>query len=197
MLAIKFTSALVLGVSVAACSAHLPPRDCHSAKIDPAPYTASVAPAKTETMPKGARIAVRAYKVSSDSTRVAPCSQIELRKEVTLQRDSEARLTIKEAREFYAEDGTLIVRAVDDVSHQLARSGTYAARLALPIPLQAPPGQYRIVNKLLLETDTQKSTLLASAGVTFSVVAAAPVQTPRPAASAPVRRPVNLKNPLP
>ena len=58
---------------------------------------------------------------------------------------------LNEMREFYAEDGTLIATSTQDISEQVKKSGAYIATTPLPIPKSAPPGKYKIVNKLLFE----------------------------------------------
>lgn len=119
---------------------------------------------------KGTRVVVRDYRLRVDRDSVVPCGQLHLRKEIALVRAPRGALVLKEVREFYAEDGTLIVRASEDVSEQLPTTGAYGGGLSLPIPARAPAGNYRIVNKLLWEDGKGKPVLLSEAVVKFRVV---------------------------
>lgn len=197
--AVAFIAITLLGVSLAGCNTLRPPRDCKSAKLDVAPYTIGAQGVRAEPLARGTRVAVRSYKMTAASTRVWPCTQLELKKEVALQREANAKLVIKEIREVYAEDGTLIVKAVDDVSRQLSRTGMYTAVLALPIPQQAPAGKYRVVTKLLMEAEGQKSLPLGQTSTAFTVMSDDTMasESSKPSVLHSGRRPHNPKNSAP
>ncbi len=80
-----------------------------------------------------------------------PCTTLALHKDVVIHRSSDSDVVLNEIREFYAEDGTLIASTTQDISAQVQRSGNYIANTPLPIPKTAPPGKYRIINKLMFE----------------------------------------------
>jgi hypothetical protein len=107
-------------------------------------------------LPKGVLAMVPVYKMSFDGDKIQPCSDLTMRKEIVVQRDESPDLIIKEIREFYAQGGTLITTNAEDISEQLAASGTYQAVTPLPIPRNAPSGKYRIVSKLTVESKTGK-----------------------------------------
>ncbi len=121
-------------------------------------------------MAKITRATVSSYRWTADSVQLTPCSLLGIKKELTLQREAKPQGVLKEVREFYAQDGTLIVRNSEDVTKQLTRSGQYAGRVTLPIPGTAPPGHYRIVSRLMLEHG-DKVIPLAQATINFEVVA--------------------------
>jgi hypothetical protein len=91
------------------------------------------------------------YKLTFKPGYTKPCTTLTLHKDVVIQRSDEATVTLNEIREFYAEDGTLIATYTQDISAQVRKSGTYVATTPLPIPKSAPPGKYKIINKLLFE----------------------------------------------
>ena len=114
------------------------------------------------TQPKGGEAALRAlpagsiaqvptYKLTFKPGFTKPCSTLTLHKAVLIQRSDEATVVLNEIREFYTEDGTLITTSTQDISEQVRKSGVYSATTPLPIPKTAPPGKYKIVNKLLFE----------------------------------------------
>lgn len=147
------------------------PPDCSAQRAVSTPYQRQATGfLRLGQLPKGARVVVRDYRLSVDRNTVAPCGQLHLRKEVALVRAPKRALVLKEVREFYAEDGTLIVRASEDVSAQLRATGAYGGALSLPIPARAPAGNYRIVNKLLWEGGKGKPVLLSEAVAQFRVV---------------------------
>lgn len=145
--------------------------DCSEQRATATPYARqAIGFLRLGALPKGARIVVRDYRLRLDRETVGPCEQLNLRKEIALVRAAKGKLVLKEVREFYAEDGTLIVRASEDVSGQLNATGAYGGSLTLPIPARAPAGNYRIVNKLLWEGGKGKPVLLSEAVAEFRVV---------------------------
>lgn len=102
-------------------------------------------------LPAGSIAQVPTYKIRFKPGFTKPCTTLTLHKDVVIQRSNETNITLNEIREFYAEDGTLIATASQDISEQVKKSGTYIATTPLPIPKSAPPGKYKIVNKLLYE----------------------------------------------
>jgi len=103
------------------------------------------------SLPAGSVAQVPVYKIRFKPSYTKPCSTLTLLKDVVIQRSDEANVVLSEIREFYAEDGTLIATSTQDISEQAKQSGTYVATTPLPIPKSAPPGKYKIVNKLLFE----------------------------------------------
>ncbi len=103
------------------------------------------------TLSAGSVAMVPAYDMSFRPGYTRPCTTLTLHKDVTIQRSADQDVVLSEIREFYAEDGTLITSATQDVSSQIRQSGTYVATTPLPIPKSAPPGKYRIVSRLLYE----------------------------------------------
>ena len=102
-------------------------------------------------LPAGSIAQVPTYKIRFKPGYTKPCTTLTLHKDVVIQRSDEANVMLNEIREFYAEDGTLIATSTQDISEQVKKSGTYTATTLLPIPKSAPPGKYKIVNKLLFE----------------------------------------------
>ncbi len=103
------------------------------------------------SLPAGSVAQVPAYKIRFKPGFTKPCTTLTLHKDVVILRSDEATVTLNEVREFYAEDGTLIATSTQDISEQVKKSGAYLATTPLPIPKSAPPGKYKIVNKLLYE----------------------------------------------
>lgn len=168
---------ILCGAGCVGPNANVPPAkpgDCN-ARTEAQPYTAL---GVRRPMAKLGRTTVQTYRWTANAARIAPCSVLLVKKEIGLQRERGAQGVLKEVREFYAEDGTLIVRNTEDVTKQLARSGQYAGSVSLPIPASAPAGHYRIVSKLILEMG-ERSKLLARAIVNFQVAAREDV-APRP-----------------
>ncbi len=113
---------------------------------EPRPNTAA-----SYALPAGSTVLVSTYKLTFRPGFTKPCTTITLHKDVVIQRSDDAQVVLNEIREFYAEDGTLIASAIQDVSAQVKKSGAYIAITPLPIPKSAPPGKYKIVSKLLFE----------------------------------------------
>lgn len=107
--------------------------------------------AALRSLPAGSIAQVPTYKIRFKPGFTKPCTTLTLHKDVVIQRSDEDNVLLNEIREFYAEDGTLIATSTQDISEQVKRSGTYIATTPLPIPKSAPPGKYKIVNKLLFE----------------------------------------------
>lgn len=137
------------------------------------PADAQAKPAKP--LPKGVWAQVPVYKMSFDGDKIQPCSDLSIRKEILVQRGDQPDLIIKEIREFYAQNGTLITTNAEDISAQLASSGSYQTVTPLPIPRTAPPGKYRIVSRLTIETKAGKKVQqLAKVEGVFYVVSPSP-----------------------
>lgn len=123
--------------------------------IKPVTTYALNAPKGDETvrraLPTGSIAQVPVYKLTFKPGFTKPCTTLTLHKDVVIQRSDETNVTLNEIREFYAEDGTLITSSTQDISDQVKKSGTYVATTPLPIPKSAPPGKYKIVNKLMFE----------------------------------------------
>ncbi len=103
------------------------------------------------TLPAGSVAQAPIYKITFKPGFTKPCTTLTLHKDVTIERSNEANVILNEIREFYAENGTLITTATQDISDQVRKSGTYVATTPLPIPKSAPPGKYKIISKLMFE----------------------------------------------
>jgi len=107
--------------------------------------------AAPRTLPAGSVAQAPVYKITFKPGFTKPCTTLTLHKDVIIERSDEAGVILTEIREFYAENGTLITTATQDISNQVKRSGAYVATTQLPIPKSAPPGKYKIVSKLMYE----------------------------------------------
>jgi hypothetical protein len=107
--------------------------------------------AAPKALPAGSVAQVPTYKLSFRPGFTKPCTTLTLYKDVVILRSDDADVVLNEIREFYAEDGTLIATATQDISAQVKKSGSYVATTPLPIPRSAPPGKYKILSKLLYE----------------------------------------------
>ena len=123
-------------------------------------------------LPKGVPAKAMHYAVAFNVAQVEPCTTLSIIKKLTLQKSADTDISIKETREFYAEDGTLITSLTEDITTQFPKSGTYVAETPLPIPRGAPAGKYLIVSKVTLERSGEKRPLLLStARASFRIVA--------------------------
>ena len=124
-------------------------------------------------LPKPTHAAARLYWIELSDDRVSACSHLHIHKELFLERNPKRGMVLEQVREFYTSAGQLIATKREDVTAQLTRSGHYFSTVPLPIPAGAPPGEYRIVSKLVLQPKRggRKATL-ASATTTFEVVPA-------------------------
>ena len=124
------------------------------------------------SLPDGSVAQVSTYKLTFRPGFTKPCTTVTLHKDVVIQRSNETHLILNEVREFYAEDGTLIATANQDISEQVSKSGAYRATTPLPIPKSAPPGKYKIVSKLLFERrgERKPASLVARAEGFFYIV---------------------------
>jgi len=102
-------------------------------------------------LPVGSVAQAPVYKITFKPGFTKPCTMLTLHKDVIIERSDEAGVILTEIREFYAENGTLITTATQDISDQVKKSGIYVATTQLPIPKSAPPGKYKIVSKLMYE----------------------------------------------
>lgn len=107
--------------------------------------------ATARSLSPGTTAQVPVYTISFRPGFTKPCTTLALHKDVVIYRSNDSDVVLNEIRDFYAEDGTLIASTVQDISAQVQRSGNYAASTPLPIPKAAPPGKYKIVNKLMYE----------------------------------------------
>lgn len=136
----------------------------------PAPARPNAAP--VYSLPAGSVPQVTTYKLSFRPGFTKPCTTVTLLKDVVIQRSDETQVVLNEIREFYAEDGTLITSATQDVTAQVTKSGSYTATTPLPIPKIAPPGKYKIISKLMFERRGEKKppSLVARAEGYFYII---------------------------
>lgn len=140
-------------------------------------YRYTAPPEVNAQVPKGTSVKATHYTVAFNVERIEPCTTLSIIKEITLLRGADSDILIKETREFYAEDGTLITSLTEDLTSQLGKSGHYTAVTPLPIPRAAPAGRYLISSRLTLERKGDKRTqLLSAAEASFRIV---PRQTDR------------------
>ncbi len=133
-------------------------------------YRYTAPPDGNTQLPRGTSVKVTRYSVTFNVERIEPCTTLSIIKEITLLRGSDNNIVIKETREFYAEDGTLIATLSEDLTSQFGRSGPYTAVVPLPIPRKAPAGRYRILSRLTLEHRGDKHTqLLSAAEASFAI----------------------------
>jgi hypothetical protein len=123
-------------------------------------------------LPAGEAARARHYTLRFDRDDVAACNHLMIRKELYLQRTTKSGLRFQETREFYSGDGTLIAVKNEALETQLPATGYYLASVPLPIPPNAPTGNYRVVSKLLLQGSDGKALLLATTSASFQVTAA-------------------------
>ncbi len=134
-------------------------------------YRYNAPPEGSAQLPRGTSARATHYTVSLNVVRIEPCTTLSIIKELNLLRASDGDILIKETREFYAEDGTLITSLTEDLTSQLNRSGMYTAVTPLPIPRSAPAGRYRIVSRLSLERGRGgRAQLLSAAEASFSII---------------------------
>ncbi len=120
---------------------------------------------------KGVYARVPLYEIASEPGSIAPCKNLAIRKRLFLQRKDDADYVFLEINEFYADDGTLIVTNIQNLTGQLRQTGYYVAADPLSIPEDAPPGQYQLVSKLLLLKKGRKASfLLASATARYEIL---------------------------
>ncbi len=123
------------------------------------------------SLPAGVAAATRAYTLKVNTAQLRPCGTLVMQKDVFLQRSNDPTLVLKEIREFYAQDGTLIAKQSEDVTAQLPNTGMYRGSLTLPIPALAPAGRYHIVSKLVLQKKNKKiPVVLGWADTSFQIM---------------------------
>lgn len=103
------------------------------------------------TLPAGSLPQAPVYSMRFKPGFTKPCTTVTLYKDVVILRSAANGISLNEIREFYAEDGTLITSATQNITDQVRHSGNYLATTPLPIPRNAPPGKYKIVSKLQAE----------------------------------------------
>lgn len=134
-------------------------------------YRYTAPPEANGQAPKGTSVKATHYTVAFNVERIEPCTTLSIIKEITLLRGADSDNLIKETREFYAEDGTLITSLTEDLTSQLGKSGHYTAVTPLPIPRTAPAGRYLIISRLTLERKGDKRTqLLSAAETSFRII---------------------------
>jgi len=138
-------------------------------------YTLTETPQSGSTMPTlpaGSVTQAPVYKISFRPGFTKPCTTLVLHKDVVIHRSGEPGLILNEIREFYAENGTLITTATQDISDQVKKSGQYVATTPLPIPKTAPPGKYKIVSRLMYERHGKRKApvLVARAEGAFYII---------------------------
>ena len=121
-------------------------------------------------LPRGSVAQAPTYRLALEPAFIRPCTNLSVQKELWLTRAAQVDGTLRETREFYAEDGTLIAAVNEDLTAQLRNSGVYRATVPLPIPRAAPPGRYRIVSRLNLERRGGGSVALGRAEARFCIV---------------------------
>jgi hypothetical protein len=160
------------GISEFSCDMH----ESQTRGTKPVTTYALTAPKDSEaaprTLPAGSIPQAPVYKLTFKPGFTKPCTTLTLHKDVVIQRSDDANVTLNEIREFYAEDGSLIASSTQDISDQVKKSGTYVATTPLPIPKSAPPGKYKIVNKLMFERrgDRRASVPIARAEGAFYII---------------------------
>ncbi len=122
-------------------------------------------------LPAGENARARHYTLRFDRDEVSPCNHLLMRKELYLQRIPKTALGFQETREFFAGDGTLIAVKNETLDNQLPATGYYVATVPLPIPANAPAGNYRVVTKLVMQNTNGKAQLLATTSANFVVTA--------------------------
>jgi hypothetical protein len=135
-------------------------------------YTLTGSRNSETTLRTGSIAQVPTYKLTFKPGYTKPCTTLTLHKNVVILRSDEATVILNEVREFYAENGELIASSTQDISEQVKKSGTYVANTPLPIPKSAPPGKYKIINKLLFERrgDRRSPVLIARAEGFFYII---------------------------
>ena len=119
--------------------------------------------------PRKASLTARWYTIRTNRPRIGGCDHLYLLKDLYLQRRDDAAVVLEEQREFYTADGQLIATKREDVSAQLTKTGYYTASVPLPIPEKAPPGQYRVVTRLITRGTNGAEQTLATASAEFRV----------------------------
>lgn len=134
-------------------------------------YRYTAPPEGNGQLPKGTHVKATHYTVAFNVQRIEPCTTLSIIKEITLLRVADSNILIKETREFYAEDGTLIASLTEDLTGQLGKSGQYTAVTPLPIPRSAPAGRYLIISRLSMERKGDKRMqLLSAAEASFRII---------------------------
>lgn len=108
------------------------------------------------------------YTLRTNRAEIGTCDHLYLIKDLYLHGTGAA--TLEEERRFYTAKGQLIATKREDVTRQLRRAGLYTASVPLPIPPNAPAGQYRVVTRLIVKTGDGAERVLAEANAAFRVV---------------------------
>ena len=113
------------------------------------------------------RVRVLRYRLSVHPLRGRPCGSLVLTKTLALRRGA-GTLHIVEIRDFYTH-GRLVADHRAFIGHEIGTSGVYKARLTLPIPAQAPFGQYVVVSLLYAHWGEGPPMLIARTEARFLV----------------------------
>lgn len=149
------------------------PYTCRGTQAPSLPYSLMSHTERTDNLPDETVIAAHFYRVRPDRAAVKPCSEVAIVKEIHLRRATNRPLQLRERREFYAADGTLVAQSEEDLGARLLYSGNYRAVQVLPIPAGAPPGRYRMIADLYLEDGDNPPILLNSAQTELRVLGTA------------------------
>ena len=186
---------ILLTLVLTGCSA-LTPRDTHC-RVNEAPslpYSSMSRTMRTDNLPDGTLVSAHRYQLRPQQFQVMPCDNLLIVKELHARTAPGRHFRLSEVREFYADDGSLIAQAKEDVSRQIRRSGTYRGVLALPIPADTPAGIYRMVGKLFVDNLGETPILLNETETEFEVL---PPPTPAAGSGEPRQtRPIS-KNRVP
>lgn len=123
------------------CAGQMPVHSAYSPAPAAARMDVNLSPARP--------VRVQVYRLHAKPYRTRACGSVALRYELVLARQGE--MVLREVREYYADDGTLVANNSEDVSEQLPASGRYTRLATLPVPAAAPVGRYRVVTKLLVK----------------------------------------------
>lgn len=122
-------------------------------------------------LPHGKSVAVRLYRMQIDPPAIKTCHHLMIHTEIYLQRIADKKLVLEEVRKFYSGDGILIATKTDPIGDRLRTTGYYTGNTPLPIPENAPSGEYRIVSKLVLKRKNKsQGILLAKSSASFQVI---------------------------
>lgn len=162
---------LLFALVLTGCST-LNPRDaqCRVNEGPSLPYSSMSRTTRTDDLPDGTLVSAHRYQLRPQQFQVMPCDNLLIVKELHARTAPGRRFRLSEVREFYADDGSLIAQAKEDVSRQITRSGMYRGVLALPIPGNTPAGIYRMVGKLFVDNLGEAPILLNEAETEFEVL---------------------------
>lgn len=167
---------------------------CRAREAPSLPYSSMSRTARTDNLPDGTLVSAHRYQLRPQQFQVMPCDNLLIVKELHARTAPGRYFRLSEVREFYADDGSLIAQAKEDVSRQITRSGMYRGVLALPIPGDTPAGIYRMVGKLFVDNLGETPILLNETETEFEVL---PHPAPAAASGEPDRPLPTLKSRVP